>query len=341
MTRVYNEGFEMQDFIGSFQTTYGGFTQAIDTTIYRISGASWKEASASGNSSTAFVLPGGCAVAEFYIRFALYIGLSDLGYSKGYIQLRNNAAAELYSVRWSPGQPLQVYVAGVSKIISTMILLPYQWYLIELHCLTNAVTGTVELKIEGSSQGSWSGNTGSTNLYDYIFQAYNICSYEIDDMAINDTGGGAPDNTWVADGHFIALVPNADGSSSQWTGSDGNSVNNYLLIDDTPSNNDTDYVVDSTSTHKDEYNLPSMTAWLTGQTCRHVQAEARARIEAADGSTVAVGIKSGATEDFASFTALTTSYARALGTLHVTNPDTAGAWTEANIAALEVGIKVP
>jgi hypothetical protein len=100
-------------------------------------------------------------------------------------------------------------------------------------------------------------------------------------------------------------------------------------------------VVDSTSTDKDEYNLPSMTAWLTGQTAPHVQAEARARIETADGSTIAVGIKSGATEDFTSFTALTTSYARALGALHTTNPDTAGAWTEANIAALQVGIKVP
>jgi hypothetical protein len=222
-----------------------------------------------------------------------------------------------------------------------MVILPNQWYLIELHCVTNAVTGTVDLKIEGIAQGSqYAGNTGSTNLYDYILQAYNICTYYVDDFAINSTAGGV-DNSWCGDGHYIALVPNADGDSSQWTGSDGNKVENYKLIDDTPSNSDTDYVVDSTSTDKDEYNLPSMTAWLTGQTAPHVQAEARARIETADGSTIAVGIKSGATEDFTSFTALTTSYARALGALHTTNPDTAGAWTEANIAALQVGIKVP
>jgi hypothetical protein len=252
----------------------------------------------------------------------------------------NSTPSELYSIRWSPGGALQVYVAGTSRITSTILLLPYVWYLIELHCFTDAA-GIVELKIEGVSQGSWSGNTGSTNLYEFIFQAYSNCCYYTDDFAINTTGGSAPDNTWVADGHFIALVPNADGDSSQWTGSDGNQVNNYQMVDDTPYNSDTDYIVDSTSTHVDEYNLPSMTAWLPGQTVRHVYAEGRARIESADGSTVAVGIKASATEDFATTTALTTSYAKVLGTLHLTNPGTGLAFTEADITALQVGAKVP
>jgi hypothetical protein len=81
----------------------------------------------------------------------------------------------------------------------------------------------------------------------------------MDDFYINDNTGSAPENTFFGEAFVVeALVPNADGNSSQWLGSDGNSTNNYLLVDDT-GNDDTDYVASGTLNDIDTYNLPSLT----------------------------------------------------------------------------------
>jgi len=68
------------------------------------------------------------------------------------------------------------------------------------------------------------------------------------------------------------LRPNADGDSSECTGSDGNQVNNYELIDES-STDDADYVYATGTTDGtwriDLYNLPS-TAIAVGSTINKI-----------------------------------------------------------------------
>jgi hypothetical protein len=158
-----------------------------------------------------------------------------------------------------------------------------------------------------------------------------------DDLAINDTSGGA-DDSWCGDGRIIALTPNANGDLSQLTGSDGNSTDNYLLVDDVPSNGDTDYVEGSTVDQKDLYNLTA--CGLTGVIIKRVWAASRSRDTVAAGGLISLVVKTNSTEYAGTDRALATSYAEVLGDIHTVNPNTSGAWSTSDLDALQVGPKL-
>lgn len=65
-------------------------------------------------------------------------------------------------------------------------------------------------------------------------------------------GAGSTNNDLLGDVSVYTVFPNGNGNSSQWTGSDGNSTDNYLLVDENPPSM-TDYVTSSTLNHVDTY----------------------------------------------------------------------------------------
>jgi hypothetical protein len=74
-----------------------------------------------------------------------------------------------------------------------------------------------------------------------------------DDIAINDCNG-SEDNSWCGNGYIIALTP--DGTvTNQLTGSDGDTTDNHLLVDEIPYDSDTSYVGGVTADLKDIYDM--------------------------------------------------------------------------------------
>jgi hypothetical protein len=252
------------------------------------------------------------------------------------------------SIRWNNSGAFLIYVLGALKITGATAFSNNTWYRVELHVKIDPINGLVEFRLDGTLDGTWWGNTGTGTVFSCLYfytgggGAGLQNSYYIDDIAINDTAG-LFDNSWCGDGHVIALVPNANGDASQWTGSDGDTTNNYQLIDEAPSNSDTDFIVDSTSGHKDLYGIPDMSAWIPGQQATRVWGEVRARSESADGTSLQVGIKTGdGTEDFTQTTTpIAEFYMPIKSKEYVVNPHTGIEWTAVDIAALQVGVKIP
>ena len=79
-----------------------------------------------------------------------------------------------------------------------------------------------------------------------------------DDVYLVDTS--APNGDFLGDVRVAYLAPNGNGASSQFVGSDLNSVDNYLLVDEVPANDDTDYVQSDVLNNIDTYALADLPA---------------------------------------------------------------------------------
>lgn len=160
----------------------------------------------------------------------------------------------------------------------------------------------------------------------------------LDDLYINDNSGSAPENTFFGEAFVVEGVqPNGNGNSSQWVGSDGNSTDNYLLVDDT-GNDDTDYVKSGTLNDLDTYameNLSNATGTVIGASHYFI-----ARKDDVATRTLASAIRTNSI-DYVSATnkTMTGTYATFVDN-RLVNPDTTLRFTISEINALEVGQKV-
>ena len=196
-----------------------------------------------------------------------------------------------------------------------------------------------ELKL--SFDGNTLGGTGKTSVDGLYFggglnSPWNNYAY-FDDIVIDDTTGeSAP--APVPDRRFALLIPNGNGDLSQFTGSDGDQVNNYQLVGEIPPNGDTDYVKANASGLKDLYQMTTTTP-PAGFTFGALIALAYARKAAAEDTTTVIPIiKSGATEQEGSAQSLGTSYALRWNRFP-TDPATGNPWTQSAVDGVQVGVK--
>lgn len=138
---------------------------------------------------------------------------------------------------------------------------------------------------------------------------------------------------------FVTLLPDAGGDSDPsdgFVGSDGNSVDNYLLVDEANANT-TDYVAASTTGLKDLYqmaDIPTTDLPLAWATMTYA-----AKSDAGTPPTFRSLTKGdGGTELDESAITLTTSYVRYAGAIHTTDPD-GDALTATAINGMQVGVK--
>ena len=135
------------------------------------------------------------------------------------------------------------------------------------------------------------------------------------------------------------LRPNADGDNSECDGSDGDSTNNYALVDET-SANDADYVYDTsepTAWLLDLYNLPA-TAIPAGSTINKITFYARF-MNGALADYCKFAYKSGGTTYYSSAPNITNSYAEYFWE-QTTNQKTSAAFTIDEINALQIGFSL-
>ena len=159
----------------------------------------------------------------------------------------------------------------------------------------------------------------------------------LDDLALNDTTGGS-DNSWCGDGYVECLIPDGNGDRSDLTGSDGNKVDNYLQVDEVPSDGDATYNESGTAGEYDLYALAAFDG--TNKTIRRVYVEARARSTGAVGDQCKLVVKTGGIVYKSSALSLGSNYERQVGTDYTLNPNSGIAWTDADLDALQAGLEV-
>lgn len=250
------------------------------------------------------------------------------------VDLRVNALKQLVITR-----------NGTTLQTGTTIMSSATWYYIQAKILI-ANSGTWEVLLNGATELSGSGDTQqSANAQATVFGLGGIFSgssnfgqtMRIDDVYLCDDLGGVNDD-YLGDVRVEAIFPNGNGNSSQFDGSDGNQVDNYLLVDenDPGPDDDTTYVQSADVGDKDTYafgNLASSTGTVYG-----VQILPYARKTDAGSRSICTVARLSGTETDGPNQALSTT-ANYLFDMRETKPG-GGSWTISDVNSAEFGQKV-
>lgn len=161
-------------------------------------------------------------------------------------------------------------VSGTVLATSTNSITAGSWVYLVTKATINDTTGTCEVRIGGTSTGwiNFTGDTknaGTNSTLDTIIQGIGVALIASDDLVVCDSVDGtgltpAQDAAWndfFTDKVIKGIRPDGNGATSQWTGSDGNSTDNYLQVDEDPLNT-SDYNGDATATNRDLYTFSDL-----------------------------------------------------------------------------------
>lgn len=231
---------------------------------------------------------------------------------------------------------IKVGTTTVATSTGTLTLNGYQF--IEAKVVVADVGGSVTVKVGGTTFVTFSGDTrnGGTGIVDNITLTRLSSTMYMDDAYLLDTAGSAPYNDFLGDVVVRTLLPSGNGDSSDFTGSDGNSTDNYQLVDEANASS-TDYVGASAASKTDLYamgNIPATDEPLATQVTIYAgKSDTGAPpvlkpVTKGDGGTVL--------EESA--VTLSTTYAFFNGAVRTTDPD-GDALTAANVNAMQAGAR--
>lgn len=170
----------------------------------------------------------------------------------------NNVSNRL-SMNWFPVTRQMGFNTNSGQFAITDALDVGVWHYIEIKFTMHDVTGYAEVRIDGDVLGTFSGDTiigGSGSTLDTVefrsgdsFTGGGVISF--DDLYL--LNGDSPNNDFIGDTKIYHLLPDGNGTYSELDGSDGDSINNYLLVDESPNPNTSDYVGSSIMDAKDTY----------------------------------------------------------------------------------------
>lgn len=232
------------------------------------------------------------------------------------------------------------YDTSATTVATGPTLSSNTWYHIEV-VINTTNSGSYELYVDGVlvSSGSAdmqnSGTSGVSRLYiGNQSGSYTGSNGDLCDIVVQGGAGASS----IGQVRVEWLDPAGSGSHSDFTGSDGNSVDNYAMVDEDGSNDDTSYIESDTIDDADTFTFDSLSS-------------TPASILAVATTTIAKKTDSGSRElesivrvggtDYSHATAIncTDGYVSSQR-IFSTNPATGSAWTAAAVASLEAGVKV-
>ena len=232
---------------------------------------------------------------------------------------------------------------GTTLATGATVLSATTWYYLELKfTIADAPNGVYDLHINGVSEFSSSTadtrNGANASVNQIVLRGGSISgqSMSFDDFYLLTTSGGAPTNDFLGDVRIQALFPDGNGNSSNFDGSDGNSTDNYLLVDESTPNGDTDYVASGDVNDKDTYTYTNLSPG-TG-TVYGIQHLPYARKTDAGARSICTVDRLSATEVDSANKALTTTYLY-LPDISEAKPG-GGVWTVTDVNSAEFGHKV-
>ena len=249
------------------------------------------------------------------------------------------------SIRIDEQYALRMFVGTTEVGTIAEAITPEVFARIESRYVVDDTSGHFEVKVNGNSLFSWSGNTDPLTtgnirylcLGKIVATDTNITFY-YDDIAVNDTTGTV-NNSWCGKGSILLLKPKGVGNYSQFTPSAGF---NWECVDEVPHDGDTTYVESATADHIDTYDMEELIADLaidpTDLVVKAVQVCLTGRYEGVD-AHLAPMLRSGTTDHEGTQMTMASSYYRLFAEMFSINPFTSAAWTYEEVDALEAGIK--
>lgn len=209
------------------------------------------------------------------------------------------------------------------------------WYYLEFQSKLADAGGTAILKLDGATIHNFSGDTknaGTKTVYDQIAIQASSTTFDIDDLYIK-----VGTDTFMGGITVETLYPNGNGDTNAWIGSDGNSVDNYLLVDETGTPNTADYTSTATVGAQDLYQLGNL-VHTDGSIVGVCHSAHALRTDALTAINVKLLNRRGATNAGTALPLGTTyrSYEHGL----TVDPETGVAFTIADVNALQSGVEL-
>lgn len=336
MALLTTRGFDDRSLLARPET-YGTWLPIVDS----ISVAGRFGGFCVNSSNSGAVLFTLAAAASTLIVGGAHKGTSVASEGDHYVQLISAAGAQL-TVLAPNSTTLELRRGGsTGTVIGTAQFVAGTWNFIELKATLDDVSGTAIIRCNGVEVINFTGdtrNSGSDTTWTQVsFDAGNNHA-TIDDIYICDGAGLAPYNNFLGDVKVETIVPTGNGNSSQLVGSDGNSTDNYLLVDEIPVSL-TDYVGSSTIGQKDTYGFSNLTTG-SGQILS-VQTSARVfKSDAGAANMKVVERAVSGTERESASVPVTASPGILITTAPQTTDPDGAAWTIASVNAAEFGVKV-
>lgn len=238
-------------------------------------------------------------------------------------------------VRLSSTGGLSITRNGTLLASASTTLAANVWYYLEFKAKIANSGGVAELKVNGSVVATFSGDTqNSANAYANMFELHSCYKNFFDDLYFLDSTGST-NNDYLGDKKVVTRFPNGNGATNQWTAN--GSASNYQCVDESPPNNDTDYVSDGTVNDVDLYSIAS----ISGGSIYGVQLSVLADCDDAGARAIRALIRSGGTNyDNGSDYVMSESAYQDFDSIWETDPNTASAWTTTGLSAAQIGVKV-
>jgi hypothetical protein len=333
MALLYTDGFDVGDFALRWPYSSGTYTTSTTTRF----GTGMSVSQVNGFSSN-FIGKSITPSARIFLGFAMNMLLVPGTIIKTYT---DNGATTQISVTLNSGGSFSL-VKGTSTVLATSAAGLYpagSWQYIELCVAVNSTTGYCELRVNGGTAVSFTGNTrngGTSTLVDrfdiYRTSAGTESNYW-DDLYVCDNTG-TTNNTFLGDIQVQTLLPNGAGASTQFTPT--GAATNWQAVADVPYSTST-YNSASTVGNRDLYTLSDLNA-ATG-TVLGIQTNMIINKTSAGTANLKAAIQSGGTVYYDPTIALSTTTTWT-GAVREVDPATSSAWTVNGVNNLQAGTEV-
>jgi hypothetical protein len=316
MALLFIDGFDAGDFAQKWSTYISNNVSSSTVVPYGV-GRSIRLESTSNSYKISKVITPSAKVFMGFSHRATFLGTYLVGFSAD--------GGTVQHVVISTASNGAINIQRASTIVATSagaILSTNMWNYIEVSATISDTVGAVDVRVNGTSVVSFSGDTRNAGTSTNIDQV-GLCNNHltewnyIDNLYICNDSGGAPYNTYLGDIRINTLVPSAAGSDSAFTPSSGA---NYTTVDELPYST-ADYVSASTSGTRDLYAMGDLTG---SYTVLAVQNNVIVKKTDAGGTALKSALKSGATIYYGAPQTITPSDATVMD-LRTADPATATA----------------
>lgn len=272
-------------------------------------------------------------VVTSYIRFYFRYATKPSANSEEIFQALSTTFANKFNVRITSDGVLAAYNSAATLLATgSTVLSADTWYRVEIKVGTGT-SGDWEVKINGTSEISGTGNlttnnTGHIRLGKAVNRNGQSVDYFFDDMLWSDSA-------YPGAGECHIMSPDANGTYQTWSIGAG-SGSHYQIVDETPHNSDTDYLL-STLGVGDAETQAVASPPVDFSTINGVRSVIVIKRDTINGS-IKVRLRSGSTNSDAGFAVSTTSSYACYNRISETDPATGSAWTDSALDTIESGI---
>jgi len=242
-------------------------------------------------------------------------------------------------------------VPGTTAGTSSIRMMPRTWYHFEIKWTIKDsiaanecqlyIDGTLAIDIPAASDTK--PNPVNSTRTDFLWIDAGDAEY-MDNLYVLDTTGSHANGIMGPDTRMEMIYPSGTGNYAQWVGSDADSTNNYLHVDELEADGDTSYVKSSTSGQRDSYTCTNL-AGVEGApvAIQAIQLLSNARKTAGEARELKHFVRISSTDYDSSGThplsQSTNGYVTNVDIENL-NPNTSAQWTTGAIDALEIGVKL-